>query len=374
MGEFFRKWFDTGKNIFVLTIIPLLFTVLFALVYSLTYVDKIPLAVLDLDSSGLSRAIIQNFDNSAGFRVAMYASSEAELEDAFTNGAVKAGLVFPANFEKDVYAGLSPSVLALIDGSNIYIGNNVYSYAANILGTVSAGIQLNVLEAGGMAPFAAEQNLKALSLGERVLYVPQLGNFVYAFAGYLGIFIQQTFMSVLAPVVLKRRNGLIGLKEFSKEFFLFWLLTIAAMTACLITAHALGGYPLKGSIFLTLLIHSVFILDITAVTLFISSFFTDTSHCIQFILLLSIPAFMTSGYIWPEFAMPFGFAALIKAIWPLRYFILPLREIMLKGAGFPEVKSYVAGGLAFAAVWLPAALLFYRIIILRYRRRRYPPE
>lgn len=364
MRELVRKWFDVGKNVFVLTVIPLIFTILFSLVYSLTYVEKIPLAVLDMDKSGLSRMIVQNFDDSPGFRVSMYVNSEAEMKEAFLRGEIRAGIVLPDNLEKDIKANRSPRVLALIDGSNIYIGNNVYSYAANILGTLNAGIQLNMLEAGGMTPFVAGQNLRALSLGERMLYAPQMGNFVFAFAGYLGVFIQQTFMTVLSPVLLREKKA----AEIAKDWAVFGLLTVAALVSCLITAHLLGGYPLRGSIFTALLVHTVFILDITAVTIFIAAFFKDTSHCIQFILLLSIPTFMTSGYIWPEFVMPGAFAALIKVIWPLHYFVLPLRDIMLKGTGFWEAAHYIAGGLIFAAVWFPAALLVCKIknALLRY--------
>jgi ABC-2 type transport system permease protein len=286
----------------------------------------------------------------------MYANSEAEMREAFLRGEVKAGIVIPENMEKDIRANLSPRVLVLIDGSNIYIGNNVYSYAASILGTLSVGVQAGLLEAGGITPYTAEQDLRTLTLGERMLFVPQMGNFVYAFAGYLGIFIQQTFMSVLSPVLLREKRA----APIAKDCAVFGLLTVAAMLLCLLTAHALGGYPLRGSVFLALLVHVVFILDITAITLLISVFFKDVCHCVQFVMLLSIPAFMTSGYIWPEFVMPAGFAALIKAVWPLHYYVLPLRDIMLKGAGFWETSGYIAGGLIYAAIWFPVAVLVFR--------------
>ena len=362
MREFVRRWFDVGKSVFVLTVIPIAFTIIFSMVFSLTYVERIPLAVLDLDKSDASRTIIRNFEDSAGFALSMRAGSEAEMEDAFLRGEIKAGLILPGNLEKDVRANRSPRVLVLIDGSNVFIGNSAYSYAASILGTLSIGIQADLLSAGGMAPFEAGQSLRTLSLGERVLYVPQMGNFVYAFAGYLGVFIQQTFMSVLAPTLLRERRSSAGERAsaIAKDCLVFGILTVAALVSCLILAHTLGGYPLRGSIFCALLVHMVFILDITAVSIFISAFFTDTCHFIQFIMLLSIPTFMTSGYIWPEFVMPYGFSALVKAIWPLHWFALPLRDIMLKGAGLAEVARYITGGLVFAAFWFPAGLLFVR--------------
>ena len=365
MRELVRKWFETGKSIFVLTAIPLIFTVLFSALYSLTYVEGIPLAVFDMDRSRTSETVIQNFADSAGFDVYMYAGSEAEMREAFLSGAIKAGIILPENFGSDVRENRSPKVSVMIDGSNIFIGNNAYFYAASILSTLNAGIQARVLEAGGMTPFTALSKMKVLIPGERMLYVPQMGNFVYAFAGFLGIFIQQTYMSILAPVFISEKRRLRGLKEDKRPVFavkdisLFILLTVVALISCLLTAHVLGGYPLKGNIFLTLLTHLIFILDITAMTIFISAFFNDPCHCIQFILLLSIPTLMTSGYIWPEFVMPALFAPAIKAIWPLHYFVLPLRGIMLKGAGFGESARYMAGGLIYAAVWFPIALFTF---------------
>lgn len=371
MKEFIRKQFPFLKNIFVLTLIPLFFTGLFALVYSKTYVEEIPLAVLDLDQSQVSRTLVQSFEDSVGFSIAFYANSEGQIQEAMLNGKIHGALILPEGFEADLSRQQSPRVLVFIDGTNIFVGNSAYAYAANIIGTVNAGIQISVLDAGGMVPYVAEQTVKTLSFTERVLYVPQMGNFVYAFSGFLGIFLQQTYISVLAPILLREKRRLkafppeagqrkLAAARVAKESFVYGLFTFIPLIGCLLLAHFVGGYPLNGSLFLTLTLHMVFLLDLTAITIFIAVFFVDTSNCIQFIMLLSIPSFLTSGYIWPGFAMPPYFEMLVKAMWPLHYFVLPLRDTMLKGTGFGEAMPYLAGGILFAALWFPIALLAFR--------------
>ena len=94
-------------------------------------------------------------------------------------------------------------------------------------------------------------------------------------------------------------------------------LSFVGSLACLLIAHQLGGYPLNGNLISVLLIQAVFLLDLTAVTLFISTFFDDIAHCVQFLMFLSIPTLLTSGYIWPEFSMAPHFGPIIKLIWPL---------------------------------------------------------
>ena len=55
-----------------------------------------------------------------------------------------------------------------------------------------------------------------------------------------------------------------------------------------------------------------------------------------------------------------GFATAMKAIWPLYYYVNPLKELLLKGSEFGAIDNYVLGGILFAAVWMPLGMLIYR--------------
>lgn len=346
------------KNILVVTLIPLVFTFIFGAVYSHVFVEQIPMAVLDLDHTTLSRTVVESFDESAGFHLTNHVNTQTELDELLLTGKVKAGLILPAHFAQDVTDKKSPSALVLMDGTNIVIGNNVYSYASTILSTLNVGVQMGMLEAGQMVPYVAEQNLTTLSFEDRMLYDPHLGYFLFTFAGFLGIFVQQTYLSVVAPGFIEERGR--HSARIVKDPIFYGVLSFISSLSCLLLAHYLFGYPLRGSLILTLACQAVLLFALTGVTLFLTTFFDDVAHCVQFLMFLSIPTLLTSGYVWPEFMMAPHFAPFIKAIWPLYYYVNPIRELQMRGGGLADVSPYLLQGLIYAVVWMLIGIWAFR--------------
>lgn len=346
------------KNILVVTLIPIVFTLIFGAVYSHVYVENIPMAVLDLDHSTLSRTVVESFDESTGFSLTDQVQTQEQLDQLLLTGKVKAGLILPAHFGQDVTDKKSPSALVLMDGTNIVIGNNVYSYASTILSTLNVGVQMNMLEAGQMVPYMAEQNLTTLSFEDRMLYDPHLGYFLFTFAGFLGIFVQQTYLSVVAPGFIEERER--RSSRLWKDPVFYGVLSFIASMSCLLLAHYLFGYPLRGSLILTLACQAVLLFALTGVTLFLTTFFDDVAHCVQFLMFLSIPTLLTSGYVWPEFMMAPHFAPFVKAVWPLYYYVNPLRELQMRGGGLSDVSPYLIQGLIYAVVWMLIGIWAFR--------------
>lgn len=359
------------KDVLVVLVIPVLFTLLFGLVYSRIYVENIPIAVLNLDDSAMSDKIIDSFNDSKGIRVMTSVDTEDEMKDLILSGKVKGGLVIPQDFGKELQAQRSPEILVVIDGANMVIGNNLFSYANTAVATLNVGIQAGMLAGGDVAPYQAEKYLSTLSFADRMLYDPQMGYFRYVFGALLGIFIQQTYLSGLIPKLLAEKQRLrllpatpatrkIAVRYMASEIVRTAMLSIIACLSCLMVAHLAFDYPLRGGLPEVLAILLDFLLCMTAASIMITAFFDDPAHCVQFSMFLSIPTVLTSGYIWPEFMMAPGFAPVIKAIWPLYYFVNPLRDVCMKGADFGDIRSYLAGSLIFAAVWLPVSMWVYR--------------
>ena len=132
------------------------------------------------------------------------------------------------------------------------------------------------------------------------------------------------------------------------------------MIICLLIANKFFAYPIKGNVLYLILVHVVFLLCCLGVSLVLSAIFDDSTHCIQFVMSLAIPTILTSGYGWPEYMMAKGFAPLMKAVWPLYYYINPLKDLMLKGGGWEVIGHYVTGGLLFAAFWIIIGLFLYK--------------
>lgn len=372
-------WISRVKNIVILVFIPIIFTFIFGLVYSKVYVEEIPLVVLDMDNTSLSRNIVSQFDYGSGFSVEYYASAYDEMEEIIKTKKAYAGLVIPKNFYKDVKELAAPKVLLVIDETNIVIGNNAMSYGGSILNSYKAMMQMSILESNGIVPYSSEQNLKAISFVERILYDPQMSYLKYIFLGFIGIFMQQTYLGVVAPILINEKYYLCEVSIKSKlgrrkiymtilRVILEMFLTFVASLTCLFILGKVFGHPLRGSILYSLLLQLIFVVNLTGIALVLAAVFEDVTHCVQFLMFLTIPTFLTSGYIWPEYMMPEGFGGVVKMVWPLIYYINPMRYLHLKEAGFGVIHQYISGGITFAVFWLPIGVVIYLLKILTMKK------
>ncbi|WP_206460045.1 ABC transporter permease [Anaerovorax sp. IOR16] len=376
----FHNTFIKVKDILVVLFLPIFFTLLFGYVYSNTYVERIPFAILDLDESPSSRMIIDQFSEHKGMDVIGTVSTQDELKDLILSNQIYGGLVIPDHFDEDIKAKQSPDLLVLMDGTNLVIGNNLHAYTTTIINTLGVGVQMSILEGGSIVPYNAEQYLTALSFTSRMLYDPQMGYFLYVFAGILGILIQQTYLSVLSSRLLESKNELaqnpyqssIGFPNTPLLQSILRLLCLSTVSffLCLLFANKVYGYPLRGDTLSLFVLVVLFLIDVTAMGILITSFFDDEAHCAQFCMFLSVPTFLTSGYIWPEFMMAPHFASIIKSIWPLYYFVNPLRGLCMKNASFSDILPYLIGSAMFAAVWLTLSILLFRYRIRLMRKTK----
>jgi ABC-2 type transport system permease protein len=367
-------WIMKIKPLLVIVVVPIAFTIIFGGAMSPIFVNNIPIEMLDMDESTASRDIIEDFGDCPTFDVIGKADSTDQLKEDLLMGKIYGGIIIPEGFGKDVTDKTGAKALVLINGANTLIGNNLKLYAYKIFMEKNYELQVSDMQSGGMLPYSSEQYIGTLSYADRNLYNPQQAYFYYLFAGLLGVFIQQTYLNVLAPMLLKEKDRLkllplggisrrIGAREMLPVIFQYAGFSFISSLSCLLIAHAMFAYPLKGSLLWTLALQLIFLVGLTGMALVLAAIFDNETHCTQFIMFLTIPTMLSCGYSWPEFMMAPGFANVMKLIWPLYYYYNPLKELMLKGATFTAIQDYVLGGLIFAAFWLPAAMWIYRLKI-----------
>jgi len=359
------------KPIVILVLVPIGFTLIFGAAMSPIFVDEIPIAVLDMDESAASREIVDEFRECTVYKVVEIADSTEEIKEGILTGDIKGGLILPEGFGRDIAGQKGTKALMLMDGSNFLIGNNLMLYASKIFNAKSYELQVSYMESGGILEYSSEQNINTLSLADRTMYNPQLGYFYYLYAGLLGVFIQQTYLNVLSPMLLKEKDRLkylpmdrhsrrIRAREMVPQILQYAGLTVICSLSCLLIAHGLFDYPLEGSLLLALQIQVIFLACLTGVAFVLAAIFDDVTHCAQFVMFLAIPTVLSCGYAWPVFMMAPGFANVMKLVWPLYYYSNPLKELMLKGSEFSAISNFIFGGLIFAAFWLPAGMWIYR--------------
>lgn len=368
----------TIKNILLLVLGPIIVAALFGFVFSKIYIEEIPMGVLDMDNSSISRNITKQFKETSRFNVCYYARSEEELNEAIKTKKIYVGLIIPKNFSNDARMTKAPKTLLLVDETNIVIGNTALSYGGQILNTVNAGIQLTVLEANNVVPYSAQQSIAALSFTERLLYEPQLSYMRYLLYALIGLAIQQLYIGALAPALIEEKLNMVKIKLRSKagvrklikicsKILVFSFTTYIGFFAGFYIAGRYFDLPLKGTILDSSILLALFLINLTAVSFVFASIFDAADQCVRFSMFLSVPTLLTAGYIWPEYMMPPGFFSVVKKLWPLVYFINPFKTINIKGVDLNAMASYVHGGIYFALFWLPLGVGLYLFKIFGFK-------
>ncbi len=98
---------------------PLTLIALLTFVFSAGLATRLPIAVLDLDSSDLSRSIIRMVDASQDTAVSVHVAELAEGRRLILNGEVHGLLKLPKNLERDVFAGRRPEVVFLLQHPDV---------------------------------------------------------------------------------------------------------------------------------------------------------------------------------------------------------------------------------------------------------------
>lgn len=334
-------------------ILPILFVApvfqLLILGYAATTdIRRVELAVADLDRTPASRRLLERFTASPSFRLVAAVDSQEQLGPLLDRGEARLALTIPAGFAARQAAGLPTPVQLLADGSDAAAGTIGLGYA---LGTLQLAAQ-EVAAAG-------------VELRPRVLYNPELVSRNFMVPGVLAMIIMVMTMILTAMALVRERE--LG----TMEQLLVTPLTPGQIILGKLLPYALVGLveiltalpivllyfrvPLRGSLLLLLVLCVPFMLCTLGLGLLVSTL----SHTQQQAMMLAafvfmLPQIYLSGFIFPIQNMP-NVVQWATYLVPLRYFVVILRGVFLKGVGLQVLWPEVLALLALATVILVAA-------------------
>lgn len=210
MRDFARGFGDQALRFVRIPRMAILLAMLLALswlgmdIYRSLVLTDIPVAVLDLDNSHISRTIREYLSSARELRVtAKLPQSVEEAQGMLTRGDVAAILLIPDDLSTDLKHGRRPRVLLAVDGSNIVIGKNVYKAMAKAVGTVAAGVQITYVTRLGEPKDLAMGRVVPVVIEEQVAFNPGTNYAIYVGAPLLffllHVFILLCTLTVLIP-------------------------------------------------------------------------------------------------------------------------------------------------------------------------------
>jgi ABC-2 type transport system permease protein len=357
----FRQIRRDRRTLMILLFIPVFFLLLYG--YALNFdIQHVRLAVEDQDYSTESRQLISAFVNSTYFDQVASVTTEREISDLMDRDRIRAALIIPRNFGRDVQRGRPAMVEVLINGDNANTASTVLSYAQSIITSESAKYELT---ARLRVPGGALVNLEP-----RVWYNPDLKSTLFLVPGLLAYIAMITaVVSTALSIVREKERGTIeqvrmapiGTLPFVVGKSLpYFVISFLAALGVVFASMYLFQLPVRGSWPLLLFAMALFLAGALGMGLLISTIADSQQVAFQLALLSSfLPTILLSGFIFPISSMPTALQVVTHIV-PARYFLVALRGILLKGVGIAPIAPQLGALVIFTVIVIGLAAIRLR--------------
>lgn len=303
-----------------------------------TDVDHIKTAVCDLDKSPQSRALIERFTASGYFTVVDNTDRPERLGELLDRGQATLGIQINRGFAEDLKSGRQAAIQTLVDGTDSNTGTVAMDYTQRITQEFSRA-RAEPGELGQLAPPQTEP----VELRSRAWFNPDLKSRDFNVPGVIAVVVLLISLLLTAMAIVRERE--IGTMEQlmvtpirSFELILGKTLPfvlISFIDVLVVTAIGTNWFnvPIHGSLALLLFGAGLYLMSTIGIGLFISTISQTQQQALMSSFFFYLPAVLLSGFMFPISNMPEP-AQWLTYLNPLRYFLVIIRDIFLKGSGW----------------------------------------
>jgi ABC-2 type transport system permease protein len=324
-----------------------------------TDVRLVATAVFDLDNTPASRELIDRFLGSGYFRRVEQVDTEARMQDLLDHGSVRAVIRIHKGFSEDLKARRTASIQMIVDGTDSNTAGIVLNYAGQIAARYSQDILVSRWDhLLGAAPRPGQ-----IRLQERAWFNENLESRNYYVPGVMAniimlITLTLTGMAVIREYEIGTMEQILVTPIRPTEFILgksLPFVLIGYVDVLLVTAVCVFWFkvPIRGSFLFLLAATALYLLPSIGLGLLVSTICKTQQQAMMSTFFLFFPAMMLSGFIFPIANMP-TVIQWLTLINPLRYFLIIIRGIFLKGIGpeilWPQMAALAVLGVA--TLWL----------------------
>lgn len=296
-------------------------------------VEDMPLAIVDLDRTATSRALVESFLVTDAFTPAGRFADAAEAERALQSGRARMALIVPRGFQREFVRGAAPPLQILLDGTNSNVAAQARTYALEIAARFSATAAGTPGRTMGARPvirvwYNPDQTFTSFMVLSMVALAALMVGVIHPAASIVrekeaGTIEQLRVTTVRTHELLVAKTLptlMIGLLSIFPSLLIVWWF----------------GVPLRGNLSAFLVLTAIFLLSAISIGVLVAAI----SRTLQQALLLSFfglfPLMFLSGTMAPVESMPEALQMLSLAS-PLRHYMEVILGVFLKGAGFAEL-------------------------------------
>lgn len=346
-----KEMIELGRDprlLFIVIVAPIL--QLFLLAYAAsTDVREVPVLIVDADRSAASRDVVARFAAAPTFTIAGVVSSPNEIDEYLDYGRAWLAVTIPHGFGEGVHRASPQTIQIVADGSDANSAGVAVGYASNLLAQYS----VRLVSRQGSARLTPLIDPRI-----RVWFNPQLESRHFMIPGVIALLLLVVTTNLSSMGIVREKE--IGTLEqlnvtplSRSELIVGKLLPyalIGMVEVGLVISVAIFWFevPMRGSVLLLLAMSAVYLLTTLGLGLFVSTISaTQQQAMMTTTFFFLIPMVYLSGFVFPIENMPVAIQWLTYVI-PLRYFLVIVRGIFLKGVGletfWPEALALAGWG------------------------------
>ncbi|HEV2440214.1 MAG TPA: ABC transporter permease [bacterium] len=300
-------------------------------------VTHISTAVFDQSRTPESRTLLEAFTNTTYVNINYYTAGFDQVQRLIDRGDAKIGILIPPDYADRLRSGRTAQVGMIVDASEPTSARTVLALAGEVGQVLSTQLIMQQAARRGIPPPAQLIDVRA-----RAWYNPTLAQVNFIVPGVIAlILVFVTTFQAVTVIVRERERGtieqLVVTPITGTELLLGKVIPLIGLgyieiTITLLLATLWFHMPIKGSLLLLYVLSLAFFFSTLGTGVLISAVSKTFQQATQVAQLVLLPSMLLSGFIFPRESLP-SWLQVIGGIFPLTYFIVVLRGILVKGVG-----------------------------------------
>lgn len=308
----------------------------------------------------MSRGLVDHLIASGRFEITGASASMDPANEALLTRDAGVIVHIPSDFERDLRRTGAADVQLVLNAEDGAAAGVTQAYATQIIRRYAAERQAELRPNVRMGP--------TVDVRARAWYNPELAYRDYMIPGILVqlVTVIGTLLTAMNIVREKEVGTLeqIRVTPLSRGTFIaaklipLWIIAIMELAIGLVVARLVFDVPIAGSLPLVFFAAAIYLIAALGVGLWVSTLVSTQQQAMFITFFIIMVYLLMSGLFTPVRSMP-DWAQWLAQLNPLKHFIVVMRAVMLKGAGFVDIARELGVLALFGLAMLSLAVRQY---------------
>ncbi|MDD5457494.1 MAG: ABC transporter permease [Candidatus Margulisbacteria bacterium] len=354
----FRQVFREKANLAIIFVMPFIQLVILGFAIT-TNVKNLDMVIVNKDLTDYNHEIIDAFSSTDIFNVLGVINSQQSALADLNSGRIKAAVIIPEDFTRQLKSGQTPQLQAVFDG----VDGNSAGVAAGYVTQIVGRLQKTWLQEKSVYTASRPRAIHQINLVPRMLYNDNLESSFNIVPGVLAMLLTMiTLFLTAVNIVREKEKGTLeqllvtpikGGELILGKIIPYAVLGFILLNVGILTSGIIFGIWIKGNLILLYLLSIIYMMTTLGLGILFSTVARTQLQAMMMAFFYSFFSIMLSGFFIPIENMPDVIQAFTYCM-PLRYFMQVTRGIFLKASGlsalWPEMVMLTIFGVGILVV------------------------